>query len=359
MPTAVELLQVQGTAFNSNLFMGVVADLPVINTFDAREVTSDKILSLGIVALPTGRFLNLGEGYRTAQTDTALVEYNASRIGGSVKIQISTEEKWNKANRSAIGAGIASDYATIQIRGATLGQMRTVQTQIFYGTTNDAKGFPGLKGLTPYVASNVLATTDHAQDSSWAKSVINAGGSTSSTASSIYAVRFGEMDCQMCIGGPGGLSGFLNYPTPEKVWLEATDAVDSVSKGDWYHVTTAEGYLGLSVMGSNQANASRQFPQYSVRRIANVTAQTGYTCTDSLLAKLTAAAPDEKRASIIYMSYRSRRQLQESRSPSSTIYVGGVLPKNSAFNYAPLPEQFEGIPIVATDAIGNTDAIES
>lgn len=359
MPTAVELAQVHGTAFASQLLMGVVAELPVINTFDARQIEGDRILSLGIVSLPTGQFINLGEGYTNMTTATALGEYNASRIGGSVKVEESTAEKWNAANRSSIGAGISMDYESIQIMGALRGQLRYVQKQIFYGTTNDAKGFPGLKALTPFVAGNTLATTDTAQDSGWEKSVVNAAGTTSSTASSIYAVRFGEMDAQMCIGGPGGLANFLNFPTPERVWIEGADPVDGNTKGAWYRVTNSNGYVGLSVMGSNEANASRKFPQFSVRRLANVTADSGKTCSDSLLAALVNSAPDEKRPSIIYMSYRSRTQLQSSRSAASTVYFGGVLPKNSAYNYAPIPEFFEDIPIVATDAILNTDAIES
>jgi len=359
MPTAVELASVTGNSFAHNLLMGVVADLPVINSFAAREITSDKILTLAVVALPTGAFINLGEAYTALQTDTALGEYNAARIGGSVEVQISTEEKWNKANRNNIGAGIQSDYFSIQVMGALKAQLRHVQKQIFLGTTNDVKGFPGLKGLTPFVSGNTLTVTDTAQDSLFEKSVLNVAGTTSTTASSIYAVTFGEMDCELCIGGPGGLANFLSYPTPEKVWKAVTDPVDSAAKGDWYNIATAEGYIGLSIMGSNEANASRKFPQYSVRRAANVTADSGKTCTDAVLDKLVSSFPDGHRPNALYMSYRSRDQLKASRTPTSTVYVGGVLPKNSSYNQAPTPEEFSGIPIIATDAIGNTDAIES
>lgn len=357
MPTALELAQVTGTSFARTLLNAVIDELPVISTFDAREIEGDRILSLGIVALPTGGFLNLGEAYPYGITDTALGEYNAARIGGAIKSQISTERKWNERNRASIGAGLATDYFTIQAIGRTKGQLRALQSQIFTGS--DAKGFPGLKTLTPFASGNTLTMTETAQDSGWERSVLNVAGTTATTASSIYAVTFGEMDCQLCIGGPGGLANFLNLPAPEKTWIEATDTIDSVVKGDWYNVAAVDGYCGLSVMGSNEANASRRFPQFSVRRASNVTADSGKTCSDAVLNKLISASPDGHRPSRIYMSYRSRDQLQASRTPTSTVYVGGVLPGNSSYNQAPIPTEFEGIPITATDAIGNTDAIES
>jgi hypothetical protein len=359
-----EIAAVSGTAFFRGLYMGLVADLPVINTFDAREITDDRYLSLAMVAIPAGQFINLGEGYVSGKTETAVGEYNASRIGGLVKSQESTERKWNQRNASSIGAGLAMDYFSIQARGRLLGQLRHVQKQIFYGITNDAKGFPGLKALTPFVSGNTLTVTDTPQDSAWEKSVLNVAGTTSSTASSIYSVAFGEMDCQVVIGGPGGMANFLNYPAPERVYLEATDAIDSVSKGDWYNIASAEGYIGVSVMGGNEANASRKFPQYSVRRAANVTADSGKTCTDTVLERLEDAHPDGHRPSRIYMSHRSLVQLQTSRTTAVTHFIGGnagMNAKDSSFApIAPMPTHTNrGTPITATDAILNTDAIES
>ena len=356
MATAAEIALVTGTSFGSQLLMGVVAELPVIASFDAREITSDKIMSVGVVALPNGTFLNLGEGYTAKATSLAMAEYNASRIGDAVESQVSTEEKWNRNNKAGIGAGIASDWFSIQAMSAAKAQLRHVQKQIFDGVTNDAKGFPGLKTLTPFVAGNTLTTTETAQDSGFLRSVVNAGGVTASVASSVYAVKFGEMHCQLCIGGPGGLANFLNYPAPTKVYRTFTDAVDGLTKSDWFNVSTAEGYIGLSVGGSNEANASRHIPNFSARRLANVTPLV--PLTDLLLDKLRNSFPDGN-PDAIYMSFRSRDQLRASRSPTSTTYVGGVLPKNSSANLAPPPTDFEGVPIIWTDAIGNTNAIEA
>ena len=363
MPNAAEIAQVSGNSFAHQLLMGVLADLPVIRTFDARLLVGDKVLSLAITALPTGRFINLGEGYTAMQTDTALGEYNAARIGGSLKVQESTMKKWNERNRESIGANLAMDYWGIQAMGGIKGQLRAVQRQIFQGVSADAKGFPGLKALTPYASGNTLTVTGVPQDGSWQKSVLDVAGTTSTTASSIYSVAFGELDCQLCIGGPNGLEDFLTFPTPERVWLEATDAIDSATKGDWYHVASNEGYVGLSVMGSNEANASRKFPQYSVRRAANVTADTGKTASDNILQRLWDMHPDGHKPNAFYMSHRSVTQIQTARTAAQTVFLmgnAGANAKDATFTpLAPIPTEWNGIPIIGTDAIGNTDAIES
>jgi hypothetical protein len=58
----------------------------------------------------------------------------------------------------------------------------------------------------------------------------------------------------------------------------------------------------------------------------------------------------------IFMSRRSRSQLQQSRTV--TLQGAGSSRPNQPI-YSPLPTEFEGIPIVVTDSILNTDAIES
>ena len=116
-------------------------------------------------------------------------------------------------------------------------------------------------------------------------------------------------------------------------------------------------------MGGNEANSTRKFPQYSVRRAANVTADSGKTCTDTVLQRLWDAHPEGHKPSRFYMSHRSLTQLQTSRTTAQTVFVQanlGANAKDSSFvPLAPLPTNWNGIPITATDAIGNTDAIES
>lgn len=357
-PTAAEIAQVSGNPILQGVVNAVIDEAPIFSSFYATELEGDRILTLGIVALPSGQFLNIGEGYSNGHTDTALVEYNASRIGGSVEVQEGPMLKWNQAKASAIKKGTIPDFFSLQAAGRYSGQLLHLDSQIVKGVTNDAKGFPGLKALTPYSSGNVLALTDTAQDSNWEKSVVNAGGATNNVNSSVYAVRFGDLDCSLCIGGPGGLAGFLNLPAPERQWLRFTDPVDSTTKSDWFHVAAADGYIGLSVQGGNEADSSRKFPQRSVRRLANLTPLV--PLTDSMLQKLVHSFPSNKRPSVLYMSYRSRDQLQDARSNGMTFNMGPGDAMNSTFKpKAPVPTHYEDIPIICSAAISNTDATES
>lgn len=357
-PTVAEIAQVSGNPMLQGVVNAVIDDAPIFNSFYATELEGDRILTLGIVALPDGQFLNIGEGYSNGHTDTALVEYNAARIGGSVEVQESPMLKWNQAKSNAIKKGMVPDYFSLQAQGRYSGQILHVDQQIITGVSNDAKGFPGLKALTPYVSGNVLALTDTAQDSGWTKSVVNAGGATNNVNSSVYAVRFGDLDCSLCIGGAGGLAGFLNLPAPERQWLRFTDPVDGLVKADWFHVAAAEGYIGLSVQGGNEADASRKFPQRSVRRLANLTPLV--PLTDTMLQKLVHSFPSNRRPNVLYMSYRSRDQLQDARSTGMTFSMSPGDAQNGTYKpKAPVPTHYEEIPIICSQSISNTDATES
>lgn len=360
-PTAAEVAQITGNTPLKALIDATISGTPAVNHFYVSEIASKRILTLGIVALPSGQFLNFGEGYSNGHTDTALVEYNACRIGGSVEAQESPMLAYNQAKANGITLGMVPDYMSLQITGRFKGQMLQLEHVLFKGTTYDSKGFPGLKALTPYASGNVLSMTDTAQDSSWAKSVLNVGGSTSNTASSIYSVVYGEEDCALCLGGPGGLAGFLNYETPVRQWKSFTDPVDGTTKSDWFHVTAAEGYAGLMVAGGNEANASRKFIQRSVRRAANITAQVGYTASDAVLERLEAAFPPGKSPSVHFVSYRTLQQIQDARSTAISFNMSPGDAANARFaNRAPVPTHSRaGVPIIPTLAIGNTDAIES
>lgn len=358
-PNVVEIAQVSGNPMLQGLVNAVIDETPILKSFYASELEGDRVLSIGVVALPTGQFLNLGEGFTNGHTDTALVEYNASRIGGSVEVQESPMLAYNKAKANAIKRGSVPDYFTLQAQGRYKGQLLHIERQIIQGVTNDAKGFPGLKALTPYSSGNVLALTDSAQDTSWVKSVVNAGGATNNVNSSVYACYFGELECCLNIGGPGGLAGFLDLPTPTRQYMKFTDPVDgSTLKGDYFHIAAAEGYIGLSVQGGNEADSSRKFPQRSVRRLANLTPLV--PLTDAMLQRLVSSFPPGKRPHVLYMSYRSRDQLQDARSSGMTFNQGVSDAKNAAFvPKAPVPTHYEEIPIICSAAIGNTDATES
>lgn len=368
MITSLQLAQARNNHWLTSLFTAYQAQLSVIATFAAgAPLTSTRYKSLARIdqmhtGSPAASFVDRGEGLSVSgQLNFGLQELEAFRLGFVVEAEESTMLEWNKEiAQNPAGSGL--DYFTETAMNATYKELRGLERQIFYGTTVASKGFLGLKQITSYTSGNVLALTDIAQDSDYAKSVINVGGSTSSTASSVYAVRFGNDACQLRLGGPGpaasnegaGLDSFLNLPPPVRV-----ERIVS-SKHFWYHKSSIEGWAALSVGGSSEAYASRVMPQYAVRRAANLTQDSGKGLTDLVMERLVASFPDGQAPNVFYMSRRSQEQLRDARDTARTVYVTGGAGARNTFNArSELPAEWDGIPIVTTSVIANTDGIES
>lgn len=360
MPNASQIAQVRGNIFLAGLLSVVRTEVPVIDHFDVHEMAGTRFWSLAITALPNAGFLNVNEGYTATECTLQMAEFNAFRIGGSVEVPESSAKVWNDENGR--GAKLPYTFESLQAETKMKAFLRTVQQQIFTGTSNDTKGFPGLKELTPFVSGNTYALTDTPQDSAWAKSVVNAGGVTANVASSVYAVSYGPTKCCLRMGGPQGMSGFLAMTAWERQYLSATDPVDGLTKRQWHNVSTGEGYVGLSVSGSNEPNADRKFRQDSVRRLCNLTPLV--PLTEAKLEALVNSFPPGYAPTAIFMSYRSAQQLRDSLSSGSGSSSSPVIyltaPQDgTAAQRSSLPTQYRGIPIIITDAVGNTDAIEA
>jgi hypothetical protein len=109
-------------------------------------------------------------------------------------------------------------------------------------------------------------------------------------------------------------------------------------------VAAMTGWFGLQIGNEN-----------AVRRICNLTAQSGKGLTDSLLASLLGTFPVGYRPDALFMSRRSRTQLQIART---VVLQGQGTNRPNQPVVAPIPTEYEGIPIIASDSILNTDAIE-
>ena len=351
-PTAAEIAQVSGTRFAQGVIDYSRTAVPIFNSFSARAITGTRFKTLAFGALPDEpKFVNLNEGYVTSKALFTLGEFALSRINRMIKVQISSELLWNSEN-----VATDQDYFTIQAYYQWKVALLHIEKVMLYGTAYDPKGFPGMKQLTPATTANTLtAPTTAPEDDEYVRSFINAGGTTASTASSVYAVKFGPMDAQLVMGGPQGAAGFLNMTPKERVLQSVVDPVDGITKDDWFHVSSGEGYVGLSVAGSNET--SRGYAQQCIRRIGNVTNDSGKGVTEALLDYLVESFPSDKKPDVIYMSSRSLRQYRASK-PVAQIVVndGGVV--QSATVTQPLADNFRGIPIIVSDQIKNTDAIE-
>lgn len=354
MPTLAEIAQARQIPLSAGIFRAVETEAPTLAAFDARTTTGTRFMTLALVGLPTASgFKDYGEGFTHGGASLSVREFEAKLIGARIEVENITARRWDAEHPSA-----ETSYFDLQAMARIASEMRHLERVIYYGTALDAKGFPGLKELTPFIASNVIELTEEPSDTDYVRSVIDAGGATASTASSVYSVMHGEMDCQLVCCNDGG--GELFNMTEPRVESVAPDANFPAAKLD-YTVSQIDGHFGVAVSGMNQTPNSVIPTQYSVRRLANLTAESACKLTDAKLELLCESHGDGKRPSRLYMSHRSGRQLAESRSATSVFLSlggGGNAANNTATIRAAKPTDWEGIPITYTSAISNADAIE-
>lgn len=304
---------------------GIIEDLtnvsPELSIFPA----SDELLStpgdlsyetLHRTARPTVAFANAGEGFDASKSEMRLVKHECFRFGGRIEAAKHIADNWRR--------GGAAGYQAFEAKGVMEEAMKTIGKQIWYGVSTDAKGFPGLKAFTPFGGSYTY----------------NAAGTTATTASSVYLVKFGEEFIQLMPGLARNGAGLVDLPD-----FIIQDILDANSKKMYGYTSELSSYLGLQTAAP-----------HSVVRICNVTADSTKTCTDAKLNAGMRLFPANFKPDAIFMSRRSQQQLQDSRTV--TLYGQGTTRPNQEL-IAPLPTSFEGVPIIATDNILNTDAIES
>ena len=193
--------------------------------------------------------------------------------------------------------------------------MFDLEQQIIYGTTSpgDASGFVGL-----------LQSTD--LDALADDMVINATGSTASTQTSVYALRLGFNDVMLVSPAAS------NMGLGDTVVAEANDANYPV------YYTPASLYIGLQYGG-----------KYSAGRIANLHASdSNANLDDDLISDLLSEFPAGAGPDVLVMNRQSLKQLQQSRTATTT-----------SGSPAPFPMEAFGVPIIVTDALVNTEAVEA
>lgn len=357
MPNALQIAQGRQVLLTQGVVMALIAETQLLGSLDARTSASTKFMSLALTGLPTaGPFINYGEGFTSSDATMEVREFDCSLVGGQVKAERITAQKWDKEHA-------ASGYSWFDLQTTTklTAQGVELEKQIIQGTAYDAKGFPGLKELLPYISANLLATTETAAKYNFARSVLNAGGSTANTASSVYAIIEGELGVQLVMGDDMGGNSELFRMSEMVTSNEAPDASQPTKKS-LHDLQQFSGHIGLSMSGFNQTPGAVVPRQYTARRIANLTAQVGYTLTDALMSKLSRMFGNGKRPTKFIMGTRSGEQLAASRQATAVnVNLGAGPAVTQSFNtYPPPPENWNGIPIVYADnAIGEAEAIEA
>jgi hypothetical protein len=192
------------------------------------------------------------------------------------------------------------------------------EKQYINGTVGgSASGFTGMANAT-----NLDGLSDTGN-------VVDAGGTTAATGSSIWLIRTNPDEMDVC--AVAGNDGEINI---EETYMTTVTETSGVGRFDAYR-TPILAYLGLQIGSA-----------ISVVRIANCTADSGKGATDLLISRGLALFPASRQPTIIAMGRRSRQQLQASRTAT-----------NATGAPAPIPMDSFGIPIICTDGITATETL--
>lgn len=300
--TIVDIAKLNATEGLDGLVDDTIVTCPELQLCPARTIKGTEYKQLVRVELPQTSFRNANNG-----TDATKGRYENRLFECNI-----FNPRWmiDKAIALAHQDGVAA-LLSLEADSVLKGAWVTLGKQFYYGAAGggDALGHPGL--LQMYDSDNML---------------LDAQGTTANTGSSVWAVTFGENECQWLIGQDGDLG--------------VTDPAEIQALGENGKMLThifqeMLAHIGLK-MGSKKA----------VARIKNLTAETGHGLTDQRLDDLCALFPAGRKPDALLMTRRSRKQLRQSRTATT---VTGTM--------APQPEEFDDIPIIVTDSLLNTEAI--
>ncbi len=303
---------------NTDKVVGLIEEsvlyTPEIEIIPARSVRGTSFMTVKRTGMPTAGFRAANGGLAASKSSFAKQLVECFILSSNVNV--------DKAVAQAYEDG-ASALEMIEAAGVMKAAMRTVGSQVWYGISADANGFGGFKAFTP---------------KSDAAMCLSSGGSDANVQSSVFAVKFGPQDAQLILG---------NEATFDLSPFRDENFLDSNSLPVPGRVANLTAWVGLAINNIN-----------CVKRLCNVgqDTETGDTLTDAKLADLLDLFPSGYRPDAIFMSRRSRKQLQKSRTV--TLFGQGS-DKTNRQNIAAMPTEYEGVPIIATDSIVNTEAVES
>jgi hypothetical protein len=294
---------------------------PELMIFPSRVIAGTNYEAVIASGDPTVGFTAANDGPALTKTTLRKETVTCGIFRGAVEIDLAVE-------RASQGSGLPS-LESIESSRIAQAAMRYIGRQIFYGTSYDSKGFVGLKAFTPKTAA-----------AGTSEIVVDATG-TGSAATSIYAVKFGIQDIHLVFGA---------NQTLELSDFRDQQLTNSTTGGKFAgRVAELTAYIGMQRININ-----------SVGRILNVTTDSGKTASDSLLSQLLEKFPVGFTPDAFFMSRRSHGQLARSR-PVTIFSQPGVAPGANSRTppiIATSVPDFNGIPVVVTDSILNTDTAE-
>jgi hypothetical protein len=311
MPQAnlLDIAKLNGSDTIVGLIEETLTYAPEVQILPARTIrgTSYKIASR--VSYPGVGFRAANEGSTPTKSEFENQLIECYILSGAVQADVAVARAYEDGEQA---------WKDVEAVGVMRQALIELGSQVIYGTSVDSKGFPGLQAIHTAFNSGL---------------VVDAGGTTGGTSSSVYGINTDTQGVQLVFG-----SG-TTFELGE--WRIENVGTSSVYPA---HVANLTAWVGMQV-GS----------KYSVGRLKDATADSGAGVTDAKLAELLSKYPVGYRPNYWLMNRRSAYQLQVSRSASSV--QNGVKTSSGSEIFAPLPTESNGIPIVITDSILNDEAL--
>lgn len=306
----LDLAKINGSDISVGLIEENMNSAPELEVLPARTISGTSFKTLVRTAYPTTSFRNLNEGVEPTKSTYVNKLFETFYYDGQMEVDKAVADGDEQGAEHAL---------TMEADGHGRAFLLLAGAQTWYGsgTGGDAKGFPGAVQIV---------------DSSL---VVDATGTTASTGSSVYAVVAQPKFFELIYGRNGVLT------TGD--WRLQTITRSSKEMTAWKN--SLEGFVGCA-----------WYSKYAVGRIKKLTADSGKGLTDSLLAQLVNAFPVGVKPTHLFMSRRSRQQLQISRTVTLQ-GQGSTKPDGGQGTIGPLPTEYDGIPIIATDSISNTESL--
>lgn len=243
-----------------------------------------------------------------------------------VDVPINVDEAILKADDKSTG-----DVWTHEAQGALQAALILIGGQTFYGTSNDANGFSGVRAQCA--------------------GSIGAGGTTSSTSAYLMWLS-GPWGCRYDVGENGAIN--LNPPVRQQI---TAPSPGSGTLFAW--VSNLSCWIGFNVISANSTSGGGA--TWAVTGITTHQTSSVYdqALTDRIAAQLISNIPLVRRQGLVwFMNRTSHFLLQQSRSTfnpttGSMNYPAGATGQPG---WGVPPNMLEGYPIVVTDSITSSES---
>lgn len=302
MPTILDLNLIEG-GINHDLIDEVSGIYPEIASIDAEPIDGTSLELTARTDLPEIAFSLPGEGVGVSKS-----KYVTRRFETANLAQLISAARTVLENKSAAAQ---ARYLSSEQAGFIEAAVRLACKQFYYGTSLDPKGFLGII----------------AQMGNTAQHIINVAG-TAGARSSVFFIADGVNKTQWILGN--------NRSMTFEDW-ELANIPDPTNPGKMLQAMISWLYFNPGVRVANKN---------SVVRIKGITEEAGKKITHDLLAQAANGMRDDLGIvpTKILMSGRTREQYRQTFKT----------PENQN---PPTPKDFEGIPIITSNAISNNETI--